>query len=283
MNLEIIGEHMSKAKNKNKTTTKPPKGFDKYDYYIRSVQSPESDVEFFDKTFKELKGKEALTFREDFCGTHSISCEWIKLNPKKKSVGVDLDPEPIKYGEKFYQAQLNDEQLNRLEIYEANVLDPNLPKADIVSASNFSYYLFKKRKDLLEYFKAAYKNVKKDGIFIVDSFGGSKCQEANEEETEHEDFSYYWDQDSFDPITNEAMFYIHFQPHGQAKVEKCFQYDWRMWTLPEIREVMEEAGFKETLVYWEGSDEDGEGNGEFVQSEQGEECEAWIAYVVGVK
>ena len=43
----------------------------------------------------------------------------------------------------------------------------------------------------------------------MDIFGGSECYEANEEETEHDDFSYFWDQDSYDPVTNEAMFYIH--------------------------------------------------------------------------
>ena len=45
----------------------------------------------------------------------------------------------------------------------------------------------------------------------MDCVGGSECYEANEEETDHEDdgFSYFWDQDSYNPITNEAQFYIH--------------------------------------------------------------------------
>ena len=49
------------------------------------------------------------------------------------------------------------------------------------------------------------------------------------------------------------------------------------------REIMEEAGFKETRVYWEGTTEDGDGDGEFKAVTKGEDCEAWVSYVVGLK
>ena len=54
----------------------------------------------------------------------------------------------------------------------------------------------------------------------------------------------------------------------------------RLWTAPEIRELLIEAGFRNPTVYWEGEDEDGEGNGEFTPEEKGEADLAWIAYVV---
>jgi hypothetical protein len=57
-----------------------------------------------------------------------------------------------------------------------------------------------------------------------------------------------------------------------------------MWTIPEVREVMLEAGFDRADVYWEGTDEDtNEGDGVFTKAEQGESDPAWNAYVVGVK
>ena len=43
--------------------------FDKYFYYHSSVQNPESDIEYLTSAYKELRGKDALVFREDFCGT----------------------------------------------------------------------------------------------------------------------------------------------------------------------------------------------------------------------
>ena len=39
-----------------------------------------------------------------------------------------------------------------------------------------------------------------------------------------------------------------------------------MWSLPEIREILKEVGFKESHVYWEGTDEDGEGDGVFTRT-----------------
>lgn len=259
------------------------KPFDKYYYYKRSVQSPDTDVEFLSKAYKEIKGGDATSFREDFCGTFSISCEWVKLNGKHTAYGVDLEPETIEYGRQNYMSKLSEDEQSRITLLNKNVMDKDLPHVDIVCAQNFSYFIFKKREILRKYFENVYRTLNKDGVFVIDIFGGSQCYEPNEEETDHDDFSYYWDQDSFDPVSNEAQFYIHFKRKGEKKRRECFSYDWRMWTLPEVREIMEEAGFSRTHVYWEGTDEDGDGDGEFERVIKGEDCESWIAYVAAEK
>ena len=258
-------------------------GFDKYKYYLESVQSPDTDVEFFDRIYRETFGKEAQTLREDFCGTFSVCCEWSKLGSERAAIGVDLDEEPIQYGYDNYFSQLTEDQKNRIQILQKNVLDPELPKSDIVAALNFSYFLFKRREDLKSYFKNVYDKLNNDGLFVIDCFGGPATQEPNVEETEHDDFSYFWDQDYYNPISNHAKFYIHFQSKGGKKVERAFSYDWRMWSLTELQELFEDVGFKDVHVMWEGDDEDGEGNGEFTRTTEGEDCEAWVAYVVGKK
>jgi len=56
-----------------------------------------------------------------------------------------------------------------------------------------------------------------------------------------------------------------------------------MYTAPELRDLLLEAGFSKATVYWEGEDEDGEGNGEFTPDEKGEADLAWIAYIVAEK
>ena len=264
---------------------KPPQknkpAFDKYDLYRRAVQAPDNDVEFMRDVYKELRGRTPRHLREDFCGTFAISCEWAKLGRDYQAVGVDLDPEPILYGMSAYMPKLAPAVRERVRILQADVRDPGLPKVDVIAAMNFSHYIFKTRADLLGYFRNCRMTLKPGGVLIADCFGGTRCQEANEEETEHKGFSYYWDQSSYDPVTNHALFYIHFKQKGQKKAERVFEYDWRMWTIPELRELMEEAGFKSTYVYWEGTTKKGEGDGVFKQTEVGEECEAWIAYVVG--
>ena len=256
--------------------------FDKYELYRKSVQSAENDVLFLRQTYKELKGKDARVFGEDFCGTFALSTEWVKLSPKFEAIGVDLDPEPMEYGKHHYLTRLKPEQARRLRLLEGNVLDGSLPKADIIGAMNFSYFCFKNRELMKLYFANAYKRLNKDGIFLVDIFGGSQCAEPIEDCVKHDTFSYYWEQVNFDPVSNEALFYIHFKVKGK-KIEKVFTYDWRLWSISEIREIMKEVGFEKTHVYWEGTAKDGSGNGVFTRTESGESCQSWIAYIVGEK
>lgn len=259
---------------------KAKKPFDKYYWYTRAVQSPESDVEFLSDTYKELRGTQPEVLREDFCGGFALACEWVKANSKHRALGIDLDPEPIEYGRTHYLPKLTPGQQSRIQIYQQNVLSADVPPADVIAAMNFSYFLFKKRSELIAYFAQARRGLRRKGLFIIDCFGGSMAQEANEERTKHRDFTYYWDQDSFDPVTNEGMFYIHFKLNGEKKRQKVFTYDWRIWTIPELRECLEEAGFQKTHVYWEGTTKSGEGDGKFTRTEKGEECESWIAYIV---
>lgn len=257
--------------------------FDKYDYYRRAVQSPETDVEFLRDVYRELRKCSPESMREDFCGTYMLSCEWIKLSPKHTGVGVDLDQEPIDYGTAHNFPKLSPAQQSRLHIMNGNVLDPKLPPVDLVAAMNFSYFIFKTREMLLAYFKNVNRTLKKDGIFVLDLFGGSLCHDENEERQKHKDFTYYWDQKNFDPATNFAEFAIHFKPHGRKKIKDVFTYDWRMWTIPELKEILREAGFKNAHLYWEGTTKSGGGDGQFKRVETGEACLSWIAYLAAEK
>lgn len=254
--------------------------FDRYELYHRSVQSADTDVEFYRDTYKEIRGKLPQIFREDFCGTFALSCEWVKLHKTFKAIGIDLDPDPLAYGKEKYLSQLTTEQQNRIQIIQKDVLNPQLPKADLIIAANFSYFVFKTRARMKEYFLSAKNALNRDGIFIVDCFGGSLCHDANEESTRHKDFTYYWEQVDFDPITHRAHFNINFKFHGKEKMNRVFSYDWRMWTIPELRDILEDVGFKNTKVYWEGTKRDGTGNGVFSATNVGEPCLSWIAYIV---
>lgn len=274
---------MTKAKTTKKKKTKNEVFvFDKYELYRKAVQSAENDVVFIRDTFRKLKGRDPFVFREDFCGTFALSTEWVKLNEEHESIGVDLDPEPMEYGKLHYLTTLDAPQQDRMTLINGNVLDPKLPKADIVCAMNFSYFCFKTREMMKQYFANVYRTLEKDGMFMVDLFGGSQCYDAIEDEIVHDGFTYYWDQTGFDPISNEAVFHIHFKIKGK-KVENVFTYDWRMWSIPEIRDIMNEVGFKKTHVYWEGTAADGSGNGEFTPAKVGEACQSWIAYVIAEK
>jgi SAM-dependent methyltransferase len=265
--------------------TLPP--FDKYYYYSESVQSPSEDVKFLDFVYKEARGAKAQpkTMREDFCGTFLNCIEWVKAGKGRDAYGIDLDPEPLDYGRANYLPKVKPELQKRVHLMQKNVLGKGLPKADIICALNFSYFIFKERAVLRDYFKNCLRTLEDKGVLVLDCFGGTKCYEANEEETEYDDqgYSYFWDQDTFDPITNEAMFYIHFKRAGEKKRQKVFTYDWRMWSIPELKDLLLEAGFKKVHTYWEGTTEDGEGDGEFFRADKGEDCDSWVSYLVALK
>lgn len=260
----------------------------KYDLYRRAVQSPEGDVEFLQGVYKELKKSKPQVLREDFCGTFALSAEWVKFKPHHIALGVDLDPEPIAYGVSHYYSKLKKDQQERLKIVHGNVLTKNHPelkshkKPDIQIALNFSYFIFKTRDLMKQYFKTVYDNLDSNGIFVLDLFGGTQCQDAIEDTTKHKGFTYYWDQTGYDPVTNNALFHIHFKV-GNKKHKNVFTYDWRLWSIPELKDILSEVGFKKSHIYWEGTNPKGGGNGIFTRTQEGEACLSWIAYIVAEK
>ena len=68
-----------------------------------------------------------------------------------------------------------------------------------------------------------------------------------------------------------------------TRLRRAFSYDWRFWTLPELRELLEEAGFSSVEVYVEGWDEDDEeGDGVYRRRTFFENQEGWVANIVGL-
>jgi len=263
----------------------PPlaRGADRHALYQKSVQEPLADVRFFRRVFRQEFGRPPRVMREDFCGTGYLSCTWAAASRDHIAFGVDIDPEPLAWGEEHNRAVLPEEVRDRVELLEGNALDVLPRKADIVCALNFSWFCFLTRDELLRYFRAARANLRRQGLFILDIEGGPEVQTVLEETRKVGRFTYVWDQDSFDGIGNRARCYIHFRFPDGSELRRAFRYDWRIWSLAEMRDVLLEAGFDRAEAYWEGDDGRGSGNGVFTRKERAESSEAWVAYVVGVK
>ena len=255
----------------------------KYRLYEKAVQNHEADIEFLNKEYKRLFDKAPLSLREDFGGTAAMACDWVKQGRDHVAWGIDLDTEPIKYGMENHYSKLDKSEKERMRYIEGNVLSDYEFKADIIVAFNFSYFIFKKRKQLVDYFKKVREGLNKDGVFFVDIFGGNECRQELVEETDHGKFSYFWDCDSFNPLTEEVQYYIHFKTHKDGKkYKRAFSYDWRMWSVGEIKDIMEDAGFSKTITYWEGTEDDGTGDGNFYPSTEEENCESWVTYIAAI-
>jgi len=256
---------------------------DIHELYELSVQNVEYEAEFLQATFQDIRGRKAYSLREDFCGTASAACEWVKQGEEFQAIGVDIDPAVLEWGRENRVGRLPSVDQARIRLIESDVLDVDTPPVDILIAFNFSYWIFDTREQLLKYFRAAYDAVEDDGLFFVDMFGGSEAQEETKEKTKHDDFTYIWHQAEFHPVTHYMRTHIHFKFPDGSKIKKAFTYEWRLWTAPELRELLLEAGFRNPTVYWEGDDDDGEGNGEFTPEDKGEADLAWIAYIVAEK
>ncbi len=255
---------------------------DKYGLYARSVQQADVDVRFFRELYRELKGRAPKLLREDFCGSFGVCCEWVKLGPDYRAYGRDLGVEPVRYGAENFLAKLTPEQRARVVIERKDVMAPGGPKTDLILAMNFSYFIFKKREELKAYFVNAFKNLRPGGVLGMDCFGGSGVHRPNAEKTEHPGFTYYWEQYDFDPVHYTAHCAMHFKPKGHKKLKNVFTYDWRIWSIAEIRELLAEAGFRASHVYWEG-DDGTQGNGKFARDENGGHEEIWIAMILAEK
>ena len=253
---------------------------DRHELYEQAVQDADLEAEFLADTFKRARGREARTMREDFCGTARVACEWVAGDDRHEAIAVDHDEEVLAWGRENNLPRLSEAERKRIRLVQSDVLDGPGENLDLVIAMNFSYWAFEDRASMLRYFRGVRRVLAPDGLFLLDAYGGSEAYEEMQEETKINGFTYIWDQADFDPVTGHAVCHIHFKFRDGSRMDRAFSYEWRLWTLPEIRELLDEAGFSRTTVLWQGTDEEmGEGNGEFEPAERGDADPAWIAYV----
>jgi hypothetical protein len=259
---------------------------DRHLLYQQSVQDVEAEIDFVEQTWSELRQRPAVFLREDFCGTANTACEWVARDENHQAVGIDLDKSVLEWGSLYKLADLDETQLERIELLNEDVLQSRPGLADIILAMNFSYYLFLERDDLREYFVNALDGLVSDGILFLDAYGGYEApMELTEprdcQDEDGNDFTYIWEQAEFNPIDSCMTCHIHFEFPDKSRMDKAFSYHWRLWTLPEVREILYEAGFSKVDIYWEGTDEDkNEGNGIYMPSETGDADPGWVCYIV---
>ena len=257
---------------------------DKHVLYQESVQSPESDARFLSRYFKKEAGRPLRVLREDFCGTALLCCEFARLHKDNIAIGVDLDEATLRWAHIHNLSPLPPGIRKRVHLARANVLDLRQPKVDAVAAMNFSYSVFKTRREFSRYVETVYATLTPGGMFFLDAWGGGEVQFLLKERRRLHGFDYIWDQAEFDAITHEILCKIHFEFRDGTRLRNAFVYDWRLWTLPEMRELLSDAGFTDVHVLWEGTDRKSrKGNGIFRRVRRGGDEKAWVAYVVGRK
>jgi hypothetical protein len=255
----------------------------RFDLYQQSVQEPEADFRVIDRVFRREYGRPPRRLREDFCGAALLACEWVARHPENRAWAIDLDPEPLAFGRAHNVPALGPEAASRVKLIEGDVRDVGHEKVDVTVALNFSYFLFQRRDELLLYLERARATLASEGLLLLDVYGGADAQRTLSERRRRHGFDYVWEQHRFDPIQSRVVNYIHFELRDGRRLRRAFRYDWRLWTIRELRELLEQAGFSRSEVYWEGTDSrTGRGNDVFTKRESALDDPAWIAYVVAL-
>jgi Methyltransferase domain len=256
---------------------------DLYDLYEAAVQDPAGDVALLQRMYRTYYDREPHLLREDFCGTAALCCAWVKADAGNRAWGIDIDPGPLAWARRKSFPKLGPELSSRVALLQGDVREVKHEAVDVTVGFNFSYFIFQERADLLAYFRRAYESLSPRGLFVVDLYGGADSQRTMTETRDHTDFDYVWDQDRFDPINNRAVNYIHFEFSDDSRIERAFHYDWRLWSIPEVRDALHDVGFSRTETYWERTDrKTNEGTGVYYRAKRAPDDPAWVAYVAAL-
>lgn len=260
----------------------------KFYLYEKSVQNPEWHVKYPSHFHRRLLGHRPLKFREDFCGSGLISCEWVKSSKLHIATGLDRDRLAIRYANQKNKAELSQKQRKRLNFNLENVLYPTEEKYDLIGAYNFSIFEFHERGDLLKYFTSVFNSLGSQGTFFFDIAGGSGFLKTRQKSRnifidEIGTVQQIWEQMDYDPISATNQYAIHFMLPCGSCLNDAFTYHWRIWQVREVREVLKEAGFKMSTVIWEKDSPNPAKSGKSYFAENAENAFTWVAYLVGVK
>ncbi|MEM6674942.1 MAG: class I SAM-dependent methyltransferase [Planctomycetota bacterium] len=276
------GAESKKKDGKKRDRRLNAKNADRYELYQRAVNSPETDVEFLEKAYRHYNDREPKHLREDFCGTAAMCAEWLTRGPERTAEGVDLDSEPIEWGKRHNFPRVDGWE-ERMTFHLQDVRSGVDQRPDVTAAQNFSYWCFKTRQELLDYFRAVREDLAEDGVFVLDLYGGPEATVEQEEvRSLGGGIEYVWDQREYIPATGTYSTAIHFRFKDGSEMTDAFEYEWRFWSITEIRDVLYDVGFRAVTTWFEGTDPDDpdEGDGNFEIDERGENCEAWIGYLV---
>ncbi|MBI3178538.1 MAG: class I SAM-dependent methyltransferase [Deltaproteobacteria bacterium] len=255
---------------------------DRHDLYERAVQDTRVDIGLIEQIFSFERARPPLHLREDFCGTAKLCADWVRDHPQRRALGVDHDAAILARAGRRHLEGLG-EACARVRLVCQDVRAGAGGGLDVIVAFNFSYMVLKKRRELLEYFRAARHDLRPGGALFLDVYGGPDAQRQTVEPTRMHGFTYVWEQAPLDAVTHQGERHIHFRFSDGSVMKRAFSYDWRLWTLPELRDALLDAGFVKNDVYWEGADARGRGNGVFRRVERVDNEQAWVAYVVAWK
>lgn len=260
----------------------------KFELYQKSVQSAKKEVEFFRKVYRLIFNKVPELFREDFCGTGLLSCEWVKNAVMNQAVGLDYDRETLEWGRSNNINNLPSGS-ERIKLIEHNVLKEYDPtqKFEIICSLNYSHFLLQKRTEILKYFQNMSINLDTKGIFILDFYGGSHIYEDHKYQKSKSSSFYEFSGKQMNILNNQSACSLNYKIK-KNKYKALFSFNFRIYSIIELREALEEVGLNTFKLFIKEIDEDEEDDySEYIEvdinSEYYPESDRLTGYIIAYK
>jgi len=211
---------------------------DRFQLYELCVQSPAAQAAFL----RAVHGAAPLALREDFCARAAIARAWLELDERATAVAVDFDRRV--HGEEFHP---------RLERRVADVTQPSGDEScyDVIHAGNFSLGYLETRAALLGYLRLTRARLRPGGLLFADTFGGASAFRLGASERQRflpdgRRVRCLWRRVEADPargsVVNTLSFCVDRDGEIELELPDAFEYRWRLWSLPELREACLEVG-----------------------------------------
>lgn len=257
---------------------------DKHDLYELCVQS----VDHLAPLLRAIHGGQPTVLGEDFCGTAALSRRWCEHAANATAIGIDLDPDAL--------ARCPATRGVRLIEGDVRVVTDAV---DVLFVGNFSIGYHHTRAELVSYLTHARARMNAGGVFVCDTYGGESAFLTGAVHRPHpipkeidgiggRICRYTWEQRHADPLTGMVTDVIHFRIEDCGDIveelDEAFVYEWRLWSVPELRDAMRESGFTETAIYAglaDAVDEDGNAYVTPVEDAESELDDSFIVLVAG--
>ena len=248
------------------------------DLYRLAVQHPLAEVAFVEHVWAHDHGEdsEPMLLREDFAGTCAVAHAWVRSDPDRQAMAIELDEPTAAWAAKRFED-------DDLHIVEADVMAVDEPAVDVTLALNFSVMIYHSEAALLHYLAHALAGLHAGGLLILDVFGGQGVEESSVQSRRIEPdeggfsaFTYHWEQRGRDVVTGRIDCRIHFELDDGPRLDDAFVYDWRLWSPGQIIDLARQAGFADASLWW--SDPTEPGRHAPVQEVPGDQD--WVGYVV---
>jgi len=219
--------------------------YDAHDLYERTVQDAERTVELL----HALHGGEPRVLAEDFAGSAALSRAWVARGSDRHAFAVDLDA-----------AALARAAHPRIAAHVLDVRSPEIRSfgpCDIVHAGNFSIGELAVREEVVEWARNARARLAPGGIVALDTYGGESAWRVGALERRRTlpdgtEIRWVFEQRAADPRTARVVNALSFRLLESGEVVAAFPdafvYRWRLWSIPEVVDVLREVGFEHVRV-----------------------------------